>query len=710
MLEIPRSLRSTVLSTAASSLLAILGLALSAGSSGAAGAAGAAGVSRPFQPMDVFELEWASDLQISPDGSRIVYVRGYMDVMKDRRGSNLWTVPVDGTDHRPLTHGGGDVSPRWSPDGSRILYVAAENGARQLWVHWLDTGRSAPITRLTESPSGLAWSPDGKQIAFSMAVPAQSKPFAEMPAPPEGAEWAPPPRVIEKVVYRADGSGYLPDAFTHLFVVPAEGGTPRQITSGDFQHGGTPSWTPDGKYLVFSANREDDWELDARDTEVYELEVASGEIRPLTDRQGPDGSPVVSSDGTRIAYLGFDDREQGYQVTHLYVMDRDGSNPRKLTGGLDRSVSDPVWAADGRGVYVWYADHGVGEVALVSLDGSIQKVASGVGGLSLGRPYGGGQFSVSDGGTVAFTLAGEHHPADVAVAASKGGSSPGNANRLTELNRDLLDYRALGAVEEIWYESSYDGRRIQGWIVKPPGFDPSKLDPSRKYPLILEIHGGPFAEYGPTFGAELQLYAAAGYVVLYANPRGSTSYGEEFGNLIHHAYPGNDYDDLMSGVDAVLAMGYVDPEQLFVTGGSGGGVLTAWIVGNTDRFAAAAVAKPVINWLSFVGTADFYPFFSKDYWFPGLPWENPMHYWERSPLSKVGNVTTPTLLMTGEADYRTPIEESEQFYQALQLEGVDTALVRIPGASHGIANRPSQLIAKVQHILAWFARYRRPAE
>ncbi len=272
--------------------------------------------------------------------------------------------------------------------------------------------------------------------------------------------------------------------------------------------------------------------------------------------------------------------------------------------------------------------------------------------------------------------------------------------RITRLNEELLGHRTLGAVEELWWESSHDGRRVQGWIVKPPGFDPA-----RKYPLILEIHGGPFANYGDRFAAEIQLYAAAGYVVLYTNPRGSTSYGEEFGNLIHHAYPGHDYDDLMSGVDAVIAQGYVDEDALFVTGGSGGGVLTSWIVGNTGRFRAAVVQKPVINWFSWALTADMYPYGVK-YWFPGYPWEHVEHYMARSPISRVGNVTTPTMLLTGEADHRTPIPESEQFYQALKLRGVPAALVRIPGASHGITARPSRLIAKVQHVLGWFERYR----
>ncbi|MGA9270223.1 MAG: S9 family peptidase, partial [Lutimonas sp.] len=285
-----------------------------------------------------------------------------------------------------------------------------------------------------------------------------------------------------------------------------------------------------------------------------------------------------------------------------------------------------------------------------------------------------------------------------------GVSDGKSTKRLTALNDDLFSFRKLGKVEEIWWESSFDQRKIQGWIVTPPDFDPSK-----KYPLILEIHGGPFSSYGSVFSAEIQAYAAAGYVVLYTNPRGSTSYGEEFGNLIHHDYPNHDYDDLMSGVDAVIKKGYVDEENLFVTGGSGGGVLTAWIVGKTDRFKAAVVAKPVINWYSFVLYADGAAFFSK-YWFANKPWEEPENYLKRSPLSYVGNVTTPTMLLTGEEDFRTPIAESEQFYAALKLENVETALVRIPGASHGIANRPSNLIAKIASILAWFEKYRNPAE
>jgi dipeptidyl aminopeptidase/acylaminoacyl peptidase len=273
--------------------------------------------------------------------------------------------------------------------------------------------------------------------------------------------------------------------------------------------------------------------------------------------------------------------------------------------------------------------------------------------------------------------------------------------RLTHLNDNLLGSKDLAKVGRLEVKSSADGRAIDAWLVTPPGFDPA-----RKYPLILEIHGGPFDAYGPSFSTDDQLYAAAGYVVLFANPRGSTSYGAEFANLIHHAYPGQDYDDLMSAVDAAIAKGFIDPDQLYVTGGSGGGVLTAWIVGKTGRFKAAAVQKPVIDWASFALTADDTAFFAK-YWFGKAPWEDPQGYWSRSPLSLVGNVTTPTMVVVGEEDFRTPDSEAEQFYSALQLRGVPTALVKVPGASHGgLAARPSQSAAKASAILAWFGRYR----
>jgi acylaminoacyl-peptidase len=659
------------------------------------GLAGAEGL-RPFAPADVFELEWASDPRFSPDGERIAYVRNSMDIMRDGRHSEIWAVDFDGGNHRPLVTGDSSYSsPRWSPSGDRLLYVSGEGGSSQLYLRWTDSGQTAKISNLRNSPRGIQWSPDGRWIAFAMATPEEHRPSVDMPAKPEGAEWADPPVVIDRMIYRRDGSGYVEDGFDQLFVLPAEGGTPRQLTHEAFHHGAPISWTPDGSHLVFSANRREDWEYEPRDSELWELSLADGGLRALTDRRGPDDDPVVSPDGRHIAYIGFDDRYQGYQVADLYVLDRESGESRVLTAALDRDASPPRWHDDGRGLFFTYADHGDTKIALVDLDGTLHQVADNVGGLSLGRPYGGSAYD-THGDRVVFTHTEPDHPADLATA-QLGSRRP--IVRVTQLNADLLGQRDLAPVEEISLQSSYDGREIQAWIAKPPGFDPEV-----KYPLILEIHGGPFADYGPRFAAEIQLFAAAGYVVLYVNPRGSSSYGEEFGNLIHHAYPSQDYDDLMSAVDAVLERGYVDPERLFVTGGSGGGVLTAWIVGKTDRFRAAVSAKPVINWTSFVFTADSANFFYR-YWFPGMPWEHPEQYWQRSPLSLAGNVTTPTMLLTGEADYRTPISESEQFYQALKLERVETALVRIPGASHGIARRPSQLVAKVAHILDWFTRF-----
>lgn len=650
-----------------------------------------------LQYLDVFEMEVAADPRISPDGSRIVYVRRGFDIMTDGSRTALWMINSDGTDHRALTDGTSEVaSPRWSPDGNRLLYVKSEDGSAQVFLRWMDSGQTAELTNVTESPGSITWSPDGDWIAMTMFVPESTPPFAKMPPKPDGAEWTTPPIVINKLRYRSDGRGYLEDGYTHIFVMPAEGGTPRQITSGPYNHGGGLSWSPDSRSIVFSANRGDP-DFDVRNSEVFEISVATGELTQLTDRFGPDGNAVLSPDGSLIAYTGFDDEYQGYQITQLYIMNRDGSGSRRVSD-LDRGFGGLNWASDGRGLYFQYDDQGMTKVAYVSLEGEVEDLAEDLGGVGLGRPYGGGSYTVASNGRFAFTHTSPSHPADVAV-----GQRGRDAQRITMLNEDLLGHKKLAQIEELWWESSYDGRPIHGWIATPPDFDPS-----RKYPLMLEIHGGPFSNYGPRFSPEVQFYAAAGYVVLYTNPRGSTSYGEEFGNLIHHAYPGYDYDDLMSGVDAVIDRGYIDEDNLMVTGGSGGGVLTAWIVGKTDRFRAAVVQKPVINWISFSLTSDGYSSYYQ-YWLPGPVWEdgNLEHYWARSPLSLVGNVETPTMLITGERDLRTPMAESEQFYQALQIRKIPTQLVRVQDSFHGIANSaPSNLIAKIANVLEWFERYR----
>lgn len=652
---------------------------------------------RKLKFADVFDLEFASTPEFSEDGKTVYFVRHFMDKLADRQRSNLWQVDVDSGKSRPLTSGNhNDRSLQLSPDGEVIAFVSDRSGSPQIHLLWLDTGDFQQISRLPEAPSNITWSRNGAHLAFSMFVPEDTSVPIDLPKKPEGANWAEGPKFIDSATYRVDGHGYVKQGNDQIFVLPREGGTPRQLTAGEYgpMSLGEISWASDSESIYFSANRHKNHELEPNNTEIYKVQLNNLKITPLTDRYGPDSNPQISPDGKKLAYIGYDDQHLGYAHNHLYVMDLPNGESRVLETADDRSVNQFRWLRDSNSIAYSYDDRGTTKISVKRLGGRDRLIASDAGGLSLGRPYSGADFTVSTDGLVAYTRTNGLYPAEIALTQ---GSEPRN---LTDLNRDLLPYKDLARLEEITVNSRHDGREIQGWIAYPPGFNQDQ-----KYPLLLEIHGGPFANYGPRFAMEMQLYAAAGYVVLYANPRGSTSYGAEFANLIHHNYPSHDYDDLMSIVDATVDQGYIDEERLYVTGGSGGGVLTAWIIGKTDRFRAAVVAKPVINWESFVLTADYSRFFVK-YWFSGMPWEKPEEYRRRSPLTYVGNVSTPTMLLTGEQDYRTPISESEQFYQALKLRQVPAAMVRIPEASHGIAARPSQLIAKVAAVLYWFDKHK----
>lgn len=644
---------------------------------------------------DIFELEYANDPQVHPMGGQIAYVRTSMDIMTDKARKSIWLVDTDGTNHVPLLSGRSNyTSPRWSPNGDRLAYISNESGGNEIFVRWLATGQTALVSNLPQSPSSLSWSPDGKWIAFLMFVPQAVEPLASMPAKPKGADWADGVKQIDALIYRSDGQGFLEQGQKQIFVIPADGGTPRQLTRGAYANSGALVWSQSGDRLFFSSDRADDWEYRPQESDIYSVNVATGVIEQHTTRQGPDRIGALSPDGRYLAYTGHDARAIGYNNSGLYVLDLQEGSVRKLTGDFDRSIENPQWHPDGDAIWFQYEDKGSHRLGHVSLAGDLQETQLRLSGTTLGRPYASGTFAVGAGGVLAMTIGDTQKPAELAVV-----NVDGAPQVLTALNQDLLGHKTLAAVEPITWASSYDGLTIEGWLMTPPGFDAKQ-----RYPLILEIHGGPHAAYGPNFSAEAQLYAAAGYVVLYTNPRGSTSYGDRFANAIHLAYPGNDYDDLMSGVDAVIERGFIDENQLFVTGGSGGGVLTAWIVGKTDRFRAAVVAKPVINWVSFALTADYALLFST-LWFDGPAWEKTADYWARSPLSLVGNVTTPTMLLTGEADYRTPMSETEQYYQALKQRKVDTMMIRIPEAPHGIAGRPSRLVAKVNNILAWFERY-----
>ena len=671
--------------------------ALALGSSALAMAAPAEGPNSTFSGGDLFNLSSASDPQISPDGRQVVYVRRSNDIMTDKAVATIWLVDVATGAQRPIDAGKGSHSqPRWSPDGRRLAYVSTDgDGPPQLYVRWMDSGASAKVTGLPDSPNSISWSPDGRRIAYVMTIPDEGLKLGKAPDKPEGAEWAEPLEIIDKVTYRYDGGGYVKPGVDHLFMVDADGGAPRQLTFGAFPDAGPLAWTPDGRQVIFSTVRSGDWQRDVQSSDIYALDIASGRIDPLTDRKGPDIGATVSPDGRLIAYLGYDDVGKGYDQNRLYVMNRDGSGKRQVAAGLDRSIDHVEWSRDSHSLYAAYEEGGGKRVSRISLDGRVSTVATGLVDSGFDRPYAGGDFSVANNGTVAFSTGDVHSPADLAIATS------GSTRRLTRLNEGWLAAKRLGEVRELPVTVP-DGGLVPAWLVLPPTYTQGQ-----RVPLILEIHGGPYASYGPQFATDMQLYAAAGYAVLYTNPRGSTGYGQAFADGIEKTYPDSNTADLMAAIDAAIASGVADPENLFVTGGSGGGVLTAWLIGKSDRFRAAATQKPVINWTSMALTADGIPFFAR-YWMGKMPWEDPQGYWSRSPLSLVGNVKTPTLVVVGAEDYRTPVSEAEQYYAALQLKGVPTALVKVPGASHGgIAARPSQSAAKAAAIIAWFDKYRK---
>jgi len=645
---------------------------------------------------DVFNLEYAANPVVTPDGKHVVYERRSMDIMTDSMRRNLWTIALDGSAHLPiLSDSKNHFNPVFSPDGAKMAYLSSKEGKVQVYLKDLASNSTTRVTDVAMRPSGMSFSPDGKYLAFAMFTPTKAKPLFNLDFKPKGAKWAETPQYIDQTNFQRDGVGMKRPGNMQIYVVPTIGGTPRQITSGEHDHAGTIAWSDNGQQIIISANTSDEADFDMLNSDLFSIDVKTSKVTRLTDMSGPERSPHLSPNGNKIAFVGNEDNGKSNQLSHLYVMNSDGTGIENLTSELDRSVGAIKWADNGKGVYFSYDDMGKKSVAYVSLSGKISTKTSDLGGTSLGRPYTSGDYDVTPKGSVVYTASMGDRPADLAIVTSKG-----KVKQLTDLNGDVFDHITVNKPELLELKSSVDNRDLQAWLVTPPNFDPKK-----KYPLILEIHGGPHTAYGPSYSTEIQLMAAAGYVVLYGNPRGSTSQGEEFANLIDKNYPSQDYDDLMDMVDAAIAKGYVDESNLFVTGGSGGGTLTSWIIGKTDRFKASVVAKPVINWTSMIGTSDIYAYMSK-YWFTDLPWNDYEQYWNRSPLSLVGNVTTPTMVLTGELDVRTPMSESEQYYGALRLQGVDSALVRIQGAYHGIAAKPSNLARKVGYILAWFDKYK----
>jgi dipeptidyl aminopeptidase/acylaminoacyl peptidase len=640
----------------------------------------------PLKLADYMDMESVSDPQIAPDASRIVYTRQWVDKVNDRRASSLWVVTPDGTKNHHLAEGGGA---RWSPDGTRIAYThEGQPSGAQIFVRWMDAeGASTQITRLESAPSSLSWSPDGKWIAYTASVEDRAE-FAgvNLPARPQGARWTGDPKVVERASYKRDRSGYIDTGWTHVFVVPAEGGTPKQLTDGDWNHSGI-AWSPDGTEIYFSSNRRpdadrpDQWQ----ESDIYAVDVAARRIRQLTTRRGPDGNPTPSPDGKLIAYTGDDAHRDTHRNQKIYVMNRDGSGARLISGNYDQQATELRWAPDASGLYFNVRLDGYANIHFVSLTGGVKPVTEGKHLLELS--------SFARNGTAVGTMASAHEPGDLYRFTL---AAPTRRTRLTEVNADVLERVKLGEVEEVWYNSD-GGFRIQGWIVKPPDFNPA-----RKYPLMLAIHGGPHSMYDGGFNFAFQEHAANGYVTLYTNPRGSTGYGSAFANAINHDYPGADFPDLMKGVDEMLARGYIDPENLFVYGCSGGGILTTYIVGNTTRFRAASANCPIVNWMSAMGTSDATSYTRT---FEKYFWEDPTEWIDRSSIFYVENVKTPTMLMTGEMDLRTPMAQTEEYYQALRILGVPTVMVRFQGEWHGTSSKPSNFLRTQLYLRKWFEKW-----
>ena len=679
---------------------------------------GSSDAKRFITDTDLYAFQWAAGPQISPDGSKIVYALVKVNAKHDNYETALWIAPASpGATPRPLTSGPHDSGARWSPDGKTLAFLrATEKDGKpqpaQIYLLSLEGGEARPLTDLPKGAGGPVWSPDGRSIAFSSGTLTKDFEKKKDDAPPESDV-----RVITRAEYRENGEGYIdferPD---HIWVVdsasvPDAPRKARQVTSGDFDEGDI-TWDRSGSKIYFTSDRVKEPYYQPPANAIYEVSSMGGEIHKVAALDGQIRGLSLSPDGRRLAFVAELNKGPGviqrsYSEPHLFLTSTElGSTPKNLTADYDFDIaggiggdqapprggggSKPFWSPDGRSIFVTASEHG--SVNIKRIDSETGKVEPATKGDHALLSY----SATADGSKMALLVSTPTNIGDVFVAAS----ASGEMEPVTHVNAELFAKLDVTEPEMTWYKS-FDGRRIQAWVQKPPDFQAGK-----KYPLILDIHGGPHSAYGYVFDHEFQWMAAKGYVVLYPNPRGSTSYGQEFGNIIQYAYPGDDFKDLMAGVDDLVARGWVDPAKLGVTGGSGGGVLTNWTIGHTDRFKAAVSQRSIADWAGFWYTADFSQF--TPMWFRGAPWESEADYKARSPITYIQNVHTPLMLIEGESDFRTPpADGGEQMFRALKYLKRTAVMVRFPGESHELSRsgKPVHRVERLDHIVAWFDQY-----
>lgn len=674
---------------------------------------------RNINEKDLFDFVWVGDPQVSPDGATVAFVRVTVNAAKTNYDTSIWTTPTSGTEEPlRLTSGNRDTSPRWSPDGKYLVFVRSGEapgpaGVPQLYMLAMSGGDSWQITSLPRGAGGPVWSPDGKWIAFGSGSNADDLAKQGKPPAPEARESD--VRVITRAVYRADGGGYLdPTRPGHIWVIAAprsfdDKQQPKQLTSGNYNEGGAV-WAHDSSHIFYLTNRSLEPYYDyPPQTEVHFVSPTGGESTLLTKIPMGVGALSLSPDGKKFAFAASVATKpvQSYTQPDLWVMDVvPNASPRNLTSNIDYEIAGgltgdqappraggqnaPMWTADGKGIIERYAREGRTNLAMFDAEtGKMTDVTRGDQGILSYR-------TTADRSKLIYTLTTPTRIGDLYVADRNGA----NARQLTRLNDGLFSNLNLTEPDDVWY-TTFDGKRVQTWVQKPPDFDPSK-----KYPLILNIHGGPHAAYGYIFDHEFQWMAAKGYVVVYPNPRGSTSYGQDFGNIIQYKYPGDDHLDLMAAVDEVIKCGYIDTTKLGITGGSGGGVLTNHAVTRTNRFAAAVSQRDISDWANWWYTADFAQF--QPSWFRGAPFEDVEGFRERSAITHVAKIQTPMMFILGEADWRTPPNAGgEELFRALKYRKIPTVMVRFPNEGHDLSRtgQPWHRIERLQHIVGWFDKW-----